>query len=266
MKVYMCKGEDESWDIMWKWSWHTRKRWMPDYWRRTMEGLSPLFDVLPNLDIKSMLDASCGLGVKTIIFSSKGYRVDGSDSSAVAIEYAPQLAKEHGVDIRFFQSRFEELGRRTKYRYDCVFSDYFDELGTYDDLIASARGVYDVLNDRGKFIFCSPSPGLKKGDLERMIEDEWRKRKRVMVEGPIDIYGAKLVHIEVIEKTYNGILENRIYIITEGDNASVEVAYMMNPRIMWTYDDFVSILKEVGFRSIDFIEKEDKEVFIIATK
>ena len=48
--------------------------------------------------------------------------------------------------IRFFRFRFDELGRKCMCKYDCVYGDYFDELRTYDDLRASAKGVYSVLD------------------------------------------------------------------------------------------------------------------------
>ena len=45
-----------------------------------------------------------------------------------------------------------------------------------------------------------------------------------------------------------------------------EIAPIMNPRIKWTYWDDVKILKDVGFRRIEYVEKVKSEIFVIAIK
>jgi 2-polyprenyl-3-methyl-5-hydroxy-6-metoxy-1,4-benzoquinol methylase len=61
------------------------------------------------------------LGYKTVLFAKAGYEAEGSDASATAIKYAPKLAEHEGVSIRFFRARYEELDRKCKRKYDCVW-------------------------------------------------------------------------------------------------------------------------------------------------
>lgn len=264
--VHICEDENCSWNTLWKWSWFTRQVWMPDYWEKTKLALQPLFPLLSELKVKSILDCSCGLGFKTIMFAKMGYEVEGSDASAIAIKYAPQLAKEQGLKIKFFISSFEDLARTSKHMYDCVYSDYFDELETHKALQASAKGICSVLKKDGKFIFCSFSPEWKKSELNKLVERVWKERERFKIDPPVEQNGVKVIHIEVADKTSEGILENNIYLIEERGVMRAEIAPIMNPRIKWTYSDYVKILSEAGFKKIEHIKREKNEIFIIAIK
>lgn len=265
-EVHVYRSEKESWDIIWRWLWFTRKIWMAQYWKETEKALQPLFPILHSLNVNSILDSSCGLGFKTIMFAKRNYEVEGSDQSAVAIRCAPILAEEQDFKIKFFRSRFDELGRKCMRKYDCVYSDYFDELETYDNLKASAKGVYSVLNEGGKFIFCSPSPKLKKAALKELIEKEWRRRKKFIIKQPFEMNRLRVTHIETLDKTSEGILENHIFIIEKKGVIRAEIASIMNPRIKWTFKDYVNVLEKAGFSKVEFIEREKNEVFIIAMK
>ena len=214
--------------------------------------MKPAFSLLSKFRVESILDCSCGLGYKTALFAKAGYEVEGSDASAIAIKYARQLAKDEGVKIKFFRSRYEELNKKCKRKYDCVWSDNFDEISTYRYLKTAARSIYSVLNHDGKFVFVATS----EKDLEKVIEKEWKKRKRIVIHPPYKKDSAKVTRIEVAEKTPEGILENNIFLIEEQESLRAEVASIMNPRIKWTFKDFNRILREVGFREVH-ITKEN---------
>lgn len=215
--------------------------------------MQALFSLLPRPPAMSILDCSCGLGFKSVLFAKMGYEVEGSDGSAIAISHAPQFAKEEGFNIRFFQSRFAELGERCGRRYDCAFSDYFDEIGTYETLKASAQGIHSVLNDGGKMIFCGPRPEWSKSDLETLIEQEWKKRERFAILPPCEKDGVRVISLEVDEKNSEGILENRIFLIEERGVMRAEIAPMMSPRIKWIFQDFAEALKEAGFGEVESV-------------
>jgi len=266
IKIYICECEISSWDTLWKWLWFSRDTWMSEYWKKTELALKPLLKLLPEFQVKSILDCSCGLGFKTILFVKGGYDVEGADASPMAIKYAPQLARELGLKIHFFLSTFEELPSKTQREYDCVYSDYFDELETEKELLNSARGIYSVLKKGGKFIFCSPSPELKKSELNKLIEMIWEERERFKIEQPVEHYGLKMTHIKVRDKTSEGILENNIFLIEEGETMRAEIAPIMNPRIKWTYSDYKNILKETGFSKVEYIKREENEACVIEIK
>lgn len=253
IEISFCSSEEESWNTILKWSWFTRDVWASEHWERTKHALQPVFSFLSKLRVKSILDCSCGLGFKTVMFAKMGYKVEGSDASTIAIKYAPKLAKEQGLRIKFFRSRYEELGKNCNHRYDCVYSDYFDEIENYKTLKASAKGIYSVLENDGKFIFYSPPQKYIKKNLKNLIEKEWQKRKRLEIELPVERDGLRIIHIEIPEKTHEGVLENHIYLIEESGRVRGEIAFIMNSRIKWTFQDFVKVLKEANFRKIESI-------------
>lgn len=261
----MNMKKKNSWDTLWEWQWFTREAWMEKYWIETERAVKPLLKTLQKLNVEYLLDASCGLGFKTILFAKAGYKVSGSDYSEVAIKYAKKLAKEEKVDIQFFISEFQKLPQNTEEKYDCVYTDYFDELPTYEELLLSAKGIYSVLKENGKFIFCAPSPEINKEDLQNTIEKVYKKRK-VIVYPSVKKGQKEVIHIEIPEKKNDGIMEHHIYVIKSGKRIDVEIASIMNSRIKWTFHDFVKVLKEAGFSEIRKAKREKDEIFIIGIK
>ncbi len=252
VKIYVCSDELEAWNIRWKWLWFTRDIWECKYWKEEQNALKPVFSALSKLNVKSILDCSCGLGYKTILFAKTGYEVEGSDASAIAIKHARELAENEGVKIRFFRSRYEELVEKCKRRYDCVWSDNFDEISTYKYLKTAAKNTYSILNFNGKLLFAA----TMEKNLKKVIKAEWLKRKRFYVYTPYEKNGKKVTHIEVAEKTSEGILEHNIFLIEDKGIFRAEIASLMNPRIKWRFEDFNKVLKEVGFREV-YVDAEN---------
>jgi SAM-dependent methyltransferase len=265
VKVSICSNEESSWDTIWKWEWFSIKNpWKSNFREELKDWRGAIFSLLSKLQVKSILDCSCGLGFKAILLAEMGYEVEGSDGSAVAIKYAPQLAKELGLDIRFFQSRYEELGKKCTRKYGCVYSDNFDEIRTLTTLRSSAKGIHSVLNKGGRLIFEGSHPKWSKLDLTNIIENKWKKlkrRKRFEILPPYEKDGVKVTSFEVDEKTSEGILENRIFLIEEHGVLRVEIAFMMN-RIKWTFHDYAEVLKGAGFKEVDCVEERGR-IFII---
>jgi SAM-dependent methyltransferase len=265
MKVIVRKSEVASWNTVWKWWWFIKDSWIDKAWEDNKTALKPLFPLLSKWRVKSILDCSCGLGLKSILFANKGYDVEGSDASTNAIKYAPELSKEKGVDIRFFHSRYAKLNKKCKRKYDCVWSDNFDELRSQRLLTTSSKGIYSVLKKGGRFVFYGALPEWTKKDLRDIIEKEWQKRKKFQFNPTFERDTAKVINIENAEKTSEGILENQIFLIEKNGNMRAEIASIMNPRIKWTFNNYVDILKGVGFSKVQCIKREG-QIFNIAIK
>ncbi|TKJ43341.1 hypothetical protein CEE36_04735 [candidate division TA06 bacterium B3_TA06] len=241
--------DEAAWDIIWKWKWFAKQTWKADF-RESKEGTRrALSSLLPRLNVKSILDCSCGLGWKTILLAEMGYEVEGSDGSAIAVKYASQLAKEEGLRIKFFRSRWEELEKHSRRKFDCVYNDAFAWIMSRKSLEASARGIYSVLNKGGKFIFQGAHQWSEDSDKEKLIEEDLKKEGRFQVPAPYEKEGVKLIVLITREKTPDGILGNRIHIIEEKDQMRVEVASVLD-LFKWTWQDYVSVLKKAGFREV----------------
>lgn len=266
LEFRICRDEEEAWNTIWKWAWFTRETWMDKYWEETRKALNPLLPLLSQLEIETILDCSCGLGFKTIVLAEAGYNAEGSDMSPTAVKYARKLAGERGLKIRFFHSRFDELAKHSRKKYDCIYSDYFDELGDREALQKSAKGIHSALKKGGKFIFSSVPPEWTRRDLKKLIEQIWRRRRRVTTHPPVEKSGVKVIHVETAHKTHEGIRENHIYIIEKKNQTLIQIATIMNPRIKWTHQDYTKTLKQAGYSKIKTIQTRQNETYIVATK
>jgi len=265
VEISICSTESESWDTIWKWTWFRRDAWWPSYRLEQEPGVQDLCSLLRKHGVKSLLDAACGLGAKTIVLTERGFEVEGADASPVAAEYARVLAAEEGRTIRFLHASNEELGRTCGHTYDCVFSDGFDELPTREMLSASARGIYEVLEEGGLFVFSGIPPEWSPSDLQAVIEREWKEREPFEASEPFTRDGVRLIELEVDEKTAEGILEKRVFLIEERRGAlRVEVALLMNRRT-WMFRDFDEAMKGSGFRIVT-TEKSGTTLFTVAIK
>lgn len=262
--VSVCSTESESWDTIWKWSWLARDAWLRPYRKELAEGMGALRTLLDEHNVRTVLDASCGLGVKTIILAEQGYQVEGADSSAIGVQYAPKLAEEHGKRVRFFHSSNEDLGRLSGRTYDCVFSDGFDELPSREILAASARGVHSVLDPGGLFVFGCLPPAMWRSDLQAVIDGEWDKRNPFELYPPYEKGNLRLIQLEVSEKVPEGIIERRIFLIEEDGVLRAEIAFMLN-RLIWTFEDLEETLESVGFKRIA-VERRGPTAFVVALK
>ena len=102
--------------------------------------------------MKSVLDLGCGYGENCAEFKARGARaVLGVDISEKMLEVATQ---EH-PDIEFIRADISDLSF-IKEKYDVVFSSL--AVHYVEDFAAFTRGVYDVLNPGGYFIFSQEHP------------------------------------------------------------------------------------------------------------
>ena len=76
------------------------------------------------------------------------------------------------------------MDKKAKRKYDCVFSDNFDEIETYGKMKAAAESIHSILNENGKLIFQGVSYATSKNDLKKLIEEEWKRRKKFDFDPP----------------------------------------------------------------------------------
>jgi len=247
----------KAWDVIWKWSWFARD---PSLDEDAGHALHP---VLSRLNVKTLLDCSCGLGETALTLAARGYRVDGSDASGTAIKCATQLAANTGRAVRFFRSRWEKLGQTAGRKYDCVLNDSIEWCPTRAALRASARGIYSVLKRGGTFLFQGSSESSR--DTEAEIAHELKKEGRFQTLPVHESDRLKLTVLISRQRIPDGILGNRIHIVEEGDSVRVEVASVPDIR-RWSWADYVDVLGEAGFRDIRTLQGKGTDSLNAATK
>lgn len=110
--------------------------------------LCELFNVFP----EKILDVACGTGNPTKYLVERGYRVTGIDHSEKMLEVAKsKFKKEENVKFLKMDMRSIKLDER----FDAAFS-FFDSMNYLleeKDIKACFKGIYDVLKEKGIFIF-----------------------------------------------------------------------------------------------------------------
>lgn len=245
----------KAWDTIWKWTWFTKDAWRHDFRRRKEGTRRALSSLLPKLQVRSILDSSCGLGWKTILLAEMGYDAEGSDGCALAVKHASELAREEGLNIRFFRSRWETLGETAGRKYDCVYNDAFAWITTRRSLRASAKGICSVLKRGGEFIFQGAHQWSCESDRQRLIHEEFEE------EGPFEalpVYekdGVKLITLVTREKRKDGILGNRVHIVDAHGPVRIEVASVLDLG-RWTWDDYTKTLVDAGFTRLYSVKEK----------
>jgi SAM-dependent methyltransferase len=254
-RVNIRSNEEESWDTFWNWKWFKKDVWKSNFRNEEdiIENRRVFATLLSELNVKSVLDCACGMGRKTIVLAEMGYEVDGCDSSAVAVECARQLTNEEGLKIKFFQSRWEELGKRCSRKYDCAFNDAFNWITSRKALLESAKGIHSVLKDNGKFIFFGSHQWANDVDKEKIIEEEWNNIQRFDFEPVYEKDRTRLAELCVYDRTSDGILANNVFMIEESGETRVEVTSTPHFYHKWNWNDYVDVLKEAGFSDIHSI-------------
>jgi SAM-dependent methyltransferase len=261
VKTLVFSEDIKAWNLLWKWEWFLRDNWKST-WRGELKKFRAGMKVLlSDLKPKTILDVGCGIGLKTTLIAELGYNVEGTDGSTNAIKYALKFTKEQGVKVKFFQSMFKDLGKKSKRKYDMVWSDQFDWIRDPKSLKDAAKGIYSVLNDDGKFVFWTC---ITKKELKQSIDKLIKREGRVGAYPPLVKKGIKVMELEIKERIKEGVIENRIFIIEEKGKVRIEIARIFDI-YKWILKDIVKLLKDVGFKRV--YRREIKgERFIIAVK
>ena len=247
----------KAWDVIWKWTRFAGMRAADE------RAVTELHAALSELGARSVLDCACGLGSKTCALGRLGYDIEGSDGSGIAIEGAADLVAERGSSTRFFRSRWDELETTAGRQYDCVLMDSWDWNPTRRELHVSAKAAYAVVRGGGTFLFQATSEAFR--DTAAEIEEEMAREGRFQGLPVCQRDGVTLTVVISREKTPDGILGNRIHVVSQGDRVRVEVASVPDTR-KWTWSDYEEVLAEVGFRDLRTVLDRGTESLNAATK
>jgi len=255
-KLTIYRGA-KAWDRIWKWTWFTRDQWQPTF-REWREGTRrALASLLPKLGVKSVLDCSCGLGLKTVILAEMGYEVEGCDGSKTAVSHAQEFVRKEGQAIRLFQSRWDRLGETCGRKYDCVYNDAFAWITTRRALNASARAVHSVLKRGGQFIFQGADEWTGDGPKDPVIKQHYEK------EGPFEPLpicehdGIRLTTFVAREMKDDGVLGSRVHVIDDHGTVRIEIAQVLDC-CKWTWSDYVEVFQRAGFHRLYSVEERGR--------
>ncbi len=102
---------------------------------------------------RRLLDIGCGTGTLPIMLSQVGFHVTGIDLSEEMLAIAQQKAQSLGQSISFFQMDMTNLEEMETFDLITIFCDSINYLTTPLAVQKTFQGVYDLLDDRGYFLF-----------------------------------------------------------------------------------------------------------------
>ncbi|GAG25431.1 unnamed protein product, partial [marine sediment metagenome] len=244
-----------------RWEWFSRARWQEGF-RHAKKASSGGFVELVKergLDRELVLDSSCGLGLKTIVMEEAGINVEGSDACALAVEYARLLAEEEGHrDIRYFQSTWEALPRTTEKRYAALFNDALSWVYSEEEMVASLKGLHDVLKPGGILAYMGALPGSDENTSALLYNGEWSK---MLSEAGRYSLGFRfsdghrcVTQAVVLEKGTDYVDRHLLYIIEDGKKRCRLEARTERHPLKWHWPRMEQHLVRAGF--CEFTTKE----------
>jgi SAM-dependent methyltransferase len=206
-------------------------------------SLNQLKPILEQFNVKTVLDCSCGNGLQAIPLAKEGYAVDASDISDNMLKEAIEFAKQENVKINFKRVDFRELENTFTNMYDCVLSwgNSIPHLMTDEDIIKAVTSIYNRVNENGIAII-----GMR--NYDEMIA----AKKRFLPMRINEIKdGFRYSILYVFDYLPQIIRFNIVYLIENietGEKHMEQETVDYNPILR---DDFISYLKEAGFRKIN---------------
>ncbi|MGA9669082.1 MAG: methyltransferase domain-containing protein [Terracidiphilus sp.] len=136
-------------------------------------------DVLALADPKaSILDASCGIGTLAIALAKLGYEVNGSDGSHGMVDQAILAARQAGINLPLKCCTWANLPDHFTNRFDLIFclGNSIGHVRNKEEMVASLRGMRQVLKDRGKLVIESINWEQVRKEKTRFTHFQWRER------------------------------------------------------------------------------------------
>jgi SAM-dependent methyltransferase len=241
----------EVWEMVHRWEWFRRSQWLENFRDSKLRLAGSISAVLKGLGRSDgiVLDCSCGLGFQAITLRERGLRVLGADRSAFAVDRARELARDAGLDIEFFVSRWDELPTKTLQQFDAAFCDALCWLHTRGELLAALRGLRGILRPGGALIFQGAPEGATQEVCRRRLEEWWGSAPASSLswrhtEGPIT---CTSISLGSLGEDY--IDWHLLYLIEE--QAAPRLEHLaIRESMRWDWDRLVEIVGEAGFSGL----------------
>jgi len=248
----------EDWDVIWRWQWFRRPLWLPYFRDPTHpEGrparLAPVWNwVLAQSGAHRVLDCNCGLGLRAVLLAESGFEVVGTDSSAVAIRHAPEVAATKPLSIPFVHCPWQSLAERFTEPFDAIINDAFSLTPTRTELRFAALNFATLLRPGGVLIFTGADEHSNPEEREAQIEHAWQSAPRYQLGADYEHDGTHLILLIVRDRAPYGVVDNHVFIVRRDGRATLETASICNS-MQWTWDDYHAVCREAGFSSLESV-------------
>ena len=196
-----------------------------------------------------VLDLGCGPGFYTSRLTSLGYKCKGIDFSPASIEYAKEQASKAGQEIDYVTEDIRTAEYGEGYGLTMMIYGEFNVFKK-EDIKAVLKKAYDSLDEGGVFI-AEPH----RFETIKSVGEEatsWYSSESMLFSDE-----PHLALMECFWVEEHSVTINRYFIV---DAVSGEVTLHASTMQAYTNDEYEELLRQVGFREIEFYDSLTGEV------
>ncbi len=248
-------GSMTDWDLVHRWEWFRREYWRQGF-RTKIHGAGggparAFADLAQTLDAKVLLDASCGLGRRTIFLAEKGVNIVGSDISGIAINHARELARDEHSSATFFRSAWNELPKNMPHHFDGILVTGLNLEPSWDHLGTAVVGLYHALHPGGflMFVGATDKEPASSGPAER-VEKDWKAKAPESVEWFVREGRVTCTLVNLRYKAADYIDDRLLYVSEENGDPRLESTTIRRPAY-WTWKHWKDVTRMAGFQHLE---------------
>ncbi|MBN1346771.1 MAG: class I SAM-dependent methyltransferase [Phycisphaerae bacterium] len=244
----------KEWETIHRWEWFRREQWLHTFRQEKFGsyGGSPaaVKRILGDAGGKVVLDASCGLGLKTVVMHEIALDVVGCDQSEFAIEKARELSRLEQHPLEFFTARWRELPSRTKMQFDLIFNDALSSIVTREDFELALNGFRGALKSGGYLVFMGAPEGSTPHDALAVLEATWEARPKFSIQWTHTEGDMRCTALLARDRREDYIDEHHLFIVEEGGEQRLETATIRQP-IYWHWALLKDMFHRAGFSHLE---------------
>ncbi len=212
-----------------------------------------LMQFLKRLGVKKVLDAACGIGEPSLDVVEKGFPLSLSDGDASMLGVCQARAKERGLDIPIFHSKWIDLPKKTKEIYDAVLCldssiTYVNTWAQGEPAISINRARYNILESLKAFYdILAPGGYVVIGLAKYAFEDS---DELIIDYGTRLVEGVPVHHIWKLKWDFATKIKSFTLIFKFAGKTHVKemLGYMLLP------NELKTLLRKAGFPDISIQE------------
>ncbi len=210
-----------------------------DRFERADDAMAPFFRRLFDAHrVRRVLDCACGTGRDLVLFHALGREVVGTDLSEAMLAQARRRLAETSLAIELRRADYRELPSQLSVPFDAVtcLSTSIAHMRNEAEVIRAFRSMRDVLRDDGVLV-------LSQGTTDA----QWREQPRFLLAANT----PEVSRLFVIDYHGRGATYHVVDICRGGADEGLRV-WSVAYALMLLRDDQERLLREAGFRSVEF--------------
>lgn len=215
-------------------------------WKSRLEHETPFFErMFSELKARSVLDAGCGTGRHTVLYSKLGLAASGFDPSSEMVRLASEYAKRKGVPVTFKHADFEDIDRvfRKKFHVVTCIGNTVPHLRTPAQLRTALSQMAKVTRKGGALII-----------QNRNYDKICKQQIRFAPAGHGKTNGSELIFLRITEFHRDKLIFSILTLERTADTEAWVTSSVSTELHPWKQKQLSAALLDSGYSQIDFYE------------